>query len=145
MPCNYLFGQGIGQGNMKSYIEKLKDPRWQKKRLEILSRDNFFCKNCDDDTKTLHVHHCGYSTIYKNPWDYPNGWLLTLCEDCHEAETKYLKDRKGYLIDYMSSKGFITYDYDVMCDAIMEMSRKNLKPHDLVTLILRYSEDLKND
>ena len=30
------------------YSEKLKDPRWQKKRLEILERDNFRCQYCGD-------------------------------------------------------------------------------------------------
>lgn len=30
----------------KSYLEKLKDPRWQKKRLEVLSRDEYLVKEC---------------------------------------------------------------------------------------------------
>jgi hypothetical protein len=71
----------------KMYSEKLKDPRWQRKRLEILDRDEFTCQHCHANTKTLHVHHLDYLPG-KEPWDYENYFLLTLCEDCHEEETK---------------------------------------------------------
>ena len=70
----------------KSYSDKLRDPRWQKKRLEILSRDEFTCHGCWDKTKTLHVHHLDYLSG-KEPWEYPDEYFLTLCEDCHELET----------------------------------------------------------
>ena len=66
-----------------SYSEKLKDPRWQKKRLEILSRDNWTCLSCGDKSKTLHVHHLFY--VEHCPWMTPNFGLRTLCEDCHES------------------------------------------------------------
>ena len=67
---------------MKTYSEKLKDPRWQKKRLEILNRDGFACNICGGTEDTLHVHHAFYSKG-KDPWDYPDSILTTLCEDCH--------------------------------------------------------------
>ena len=68
----------------KSYIEKLKDPRWQKKRVEILERDHWSCVSCREKTQTLHVHHLFY--LYgKEPWDIPNGFLITLCEKCHNS------------------------------------------------------------
>jgi len=31
---------------MPSYADKLKDPRWQRKRLEILQREDFNCEAC---------------------------------------------------------------------------------------------------
>jgi len=68
-----------------SYKKKLKDPRWQKKRLEVLSRDGWCCQNCGDKTTTLHVHHKSYGR--KDPWDYPLITLITLCENCHEDES----------------------------------------------------------
>jgi len=43
-----------------SYQEKLKDPRWQKKRLEILQRDGWKCKWCGEEKQTLHIHHLKY-------------------------------------------------------------------------------------
>ena len=45
---------------MATYSEKLKDPRWQKKRLEIMDRDNFICQLCGDSETTLNVHHKRY-------------------------------------------------------------------------------------
>jgi hypothetical protein len=68
-----------------TYQEKLKDPRWQKKRLKILDRDDWACQSCGDSESTLHVHH----KIYKkcDPWDYPDEVLITLCETCHDEET----------------------------------------------------------
>ncbi len=63
-----------------NYSEKLRDPRWQKKRLEILKRDKFSCTLCRDKETTLHVHHKKYTG---NPWDAPNEDLVTHCEHCH--------------------------------------------------------------
>lgn len=68
---------------MTAYLEKLKDPRWQKKRLEIMERDKFTCQACNATDKTLNVHHKAYESG-KNPWDYAEKDLITFCEECHE-------------------------------------------------------------
>lgn len=65
-----------------TYSEKLKDPRWQKKRLEILQAHNFTCDGCADHEKTLHVHH-GYYQRDLQPWEYSNETLHVFCEECH--------------------------------------------------------------
>lgn len=67
----------------KSYSELLKDPRWQRKRLEIMQRDMFECTVCEDSESTLHVHHKVYRKGLK-PWEAPDGDLTTVCESCHE-------------------------------------------------------------
>jgi len=36
-----------------TYAEKLKDPRWQKKRLEIMERDEWTCQWCVDSESPL--------------------------------------------------------------------------------------------
>jgi len=71
----------------KNYLEQLKDPRWQKKRLEILNRDNFTCQCCGSKENELQVHHKYYDKK-KLAWEYDNDCLITLCKDCHEYETK---------------------------------------------------------
>ncbi len=68
-----------------TYSEKLRDPRWQKKRLEIFERDDFCCRYCFCDDKTLHVHHLLYHKD-REPWEYENDCLITACEDCHKVE-----------------------------------------------------------
>jgi hypothetical protein len=65
-----------------SYVERLKDPRWQRRRLEILSRADFACEECEARDRTLHVHH----KLYRKgamPWDYADHELAALCEQCH--------------------------------------------------------------
>ena len=77
----------------KSYFEKLKDPRWQKKRLEALEAGDWRCELCMDAGNTLHVHHRQYFKG-REPWDYEVGQLAVLCEGCHsithEDEDKLL-------------------------------------------------------
>lgn len=74
-----------------TYAEKLKSPKWQKRRLQILERDNFTCTLCADSETTLHVHHLRYFKN-RNPWEYEDGDLMTLCEDCHEFYERHKKD-----------------------------------------------------
>lgn len=70
-----------------TYSERLKDPRWQKKRLEVLNRDNFTCVECGDSVSTLHVHHIKYSR--RNPWEEDAINLITVCLHCHALATHY--------------------------------------------------------
>ena len=81
-----------------SYSDRLRDPRWQKKRLEILERDEWMCQSCFDSESTLHVHHRRYLQDVE-PWDYPANLLLTLCESCHQQEKD---DRPGYEEDLLN-------------------------------------------
>ena len=69
---------------MPAYKEKLKDRRWQQKRLRIFNIDNWECQKCgiENNEKLLHVHHLEYISG-KMPWEYPDSLLITLCEDCH--------------------------------------------------------------
>ena len=67
---------------MSAYSDKLKDPRWQKKRLDVLERAGWKCECCGDDKETLQVHHLIYSK--GEPWDAPDETLECLCEPCHE-------------------------------------------------------------
>jgi hypothetical protein len=75
--------------NKTAYSELLQDPRWQKKRLQVLNRDKFTCKLCKDKETTLHVHHNEYQ-YGREPWDYPLTNFTTLCRDCHTV-LEYLK------------------------------------------------------
>lgn len=68
----------------KTYAELLKDPRWQKRRLEILTRDKWTCRACDDTKETLHVHHLRYDYDIE-PWEANDDDLVTLCETCHQG------------------------------------------------------------
>lgn len=80
----------------KPYWQKLQSPRWQKKRLEILDRDNWACCICQETEKQLQVHHKTYKSG-SEIWDYDDGELITLCSDCHYRVTMVGKEIKSML------------------------------------------------
>ena len=88
-----------------TYKEKLLNPKWQKKRLEIFERDDYSCQCCGDKENTLNVHHRIYLKV-ENPWDYPNELLVTLCIDCHEEETTYTSVYISSIIEELKRKFF---------------------------------------
>jgi hypothetical protein len=76
---------------MSTYSEKLKDPRWQRKRLLVCQRDNWTCRDCANSHNSLEVHHIRYA---KEPWDIEDQFLLTLCEGCHDKRGEIEKAAK---------------------------------------------------
>ena len=73
-----------------SYKENLMDPRWQRKRLEIMGRDGFECIRCGSSDQTLVVHHRSYHAA---PWECPDFDLETLCLPHHGQEHRRLDGR----------------------------------------------------
>ena len=78
-----------------NYQQKLKSPKWQRKRLEIFNRDNFTCRLCSDTETELQVHHTKYTG--KEPHNEPSKNLVTLCSDCHQFIEQ---NKKRYLINF---------------------------------------------
>lgn len=102
----------------RTYSEKLKDPRWQKRRLERFQAAEFRCQDCDCAEKTLHVHH-RYYISKREPWEYPDFALRVLCEDCHsiwhelQAEGHLSLYDWEWLLDCFSGE----YEWDLLhCD-----------------------------
>lgn len=71
----------------RSYRALLRDPRWQKKRLEVFLRDRWQCQQCGARDRELQVHHRRYQPGGM-PWDVPLGWLVTLCKPCHRQQRR---------------------------------------------------------
>lgn len=78
-----------------SYADKLKDPRWQKKRLKVFEHANFTCENCSSKERTLNVHHKRYIRG-REPWQYDDEDLSCLCEDCHQRVSTVGKILNGH-------------------------------------------------
>lgn len=95
------------------YKEQIKSPKWQRRRLEILQRDDFTCQICGCKDKMLHVHHTAYERD-KMIWEYPDEMLITLCEDCHEHE---------HMLE------------NVIPDSIWRLKRRGVTNHELHALI----------
>ena len=97
------------EGAPMKYSLKLKDPRWQRRRLEVFNRDKFTCLCCGAKDKTLNVHHLFYCG---NPWDAPMEHLETLCEPCHEKRSELnklfhgLSTRSAIQVDLSGKESF---------------------------------------
>jgi hypothetical protein len=104
-----------------TYPEVLKNPKWQKRRLEILTLDAWRCRHCESEDKTLHVHHL-YYIKHAHPWDYPNDALITLCETCHEMAP--LVNWKQAFLDLNMT------EFDLLELALMVKHRKRVHDND---------------
>ena len=111
-----------------TYLEKLKSPKWQKKRLEILERDNFSCKCCKNADSTLHVHHIKY-IANTEPWEYDNDSLVSLCEMCHNEITWQKKELKR----------IIDEEFIFVCEItelrLLILKIKNFSPYQIEKLV----------
>ena len=67
---------------MSDYSEKLKDPRWIEAASRIRDRDQNMCVQCGSGGE-VHVHHSHYRQG-REPWEYRESDLFTLCRKCHE-------------------------------------------------------------
>lgn len=90
---------------MSKYTDLLKDPKWQRKRLEIMNRDSWKCGICQDDSEMLVVHHKYYDKD-KMPWQYPDKAYITLCFDCHNELHKDQKQLHSDIIEHFKRSEF---------------------------------------
>lgn len=107
------------------YTEKLTDPRWQKKRLSILNRDNWTCQACWDTKTTLNIHHRKYSGL---PWDSPDEDLVTVCRHCHDLISLYKIDLSIYAFlpcTKLIGHGMVVSFFNTPSDLILGIFRHN--------------------
>lgn len=131
---------------MSTYREMLRDPRWQKKRLEIMQRDGFACRRCNDTTKTLNVHHLQYRDHGHPPWDYPDHLLITFCEKCHNAEEAFKKHFDETIAVIFRQAGATNSDMHAICTLVNEITTESkLTPLAGLALIRDALEKLWSD
>lgn len=124
-----------------SYSDKLRDPRWQKKRLEIFERDGWICIICGSSQKNLHVHHNWYVRGLQ-PWEYNDSQLCTLCDGCHDKATKVQENLKNHLSRmHPSQQAALLYRSEcytskdkVFRGVAMSATREDEEPHRIARL-----------
>lgn len=99
-----------------SYLELLKDPRWQKKRLEIMQRDHFICTSCDCADKTLNIHHAVKYRKNTKPWEYENAELFTLCETCHKKISDITENCNSIIMGGCYNIDRAKEFYNILCE-----------------------------
>ena len=118
-----------------SYQRILKSPKWQKKRLEILNRDNFKCVACSNDLDELHVHH-SYYDAGKLAWEYSNNSLYTLCHDCHEYIHSVLSmGDKHWIVRNAKTYNINATEFAILNIAIITGNTKNKSIFDLIKIL----------
>jgi len=120
---------------ISEYSEKLRDPRWQKKRLEILERDEWNCQKCFDSESTLVVHHRRYLPSTE-PWDYPDVLLVTLCENCHEDERNERPGTEDDLLSILRAHFFFD-DIHALASGFLQMEL--LHSHEVVASVYEWA------
>lgn len=132
-----------------TYSDKLKNPKWQKKRLEILNLHGFKCEKCGCEDKELHVHHRFYLKG-REVWQYDNDVFQVLCCDCHEKEHSKEKETievipEKYkelieLVDTLNSRNNMNQEYlEYLLKNIIEREELNDETYDLIHLIEVYA------
>lgn len=113
---------GILLFTFMTYSQKLRDPRWQKKRLEILQRDGFTCQSCNASDKELQVHHIVYKK--RDPWDYPDYLYQTLCYECHEKRqflTENIVDALRIAVAKVPTERMVAVSERLCAEAMLEI------------------------
>lgn len=125
----------------KSYSEKLKDPRWQKKRLEIFDRDKWTCRYCGETERTLHIHHTKY---VGEPWEAPNDTLETVCEACHLL----IEGAKKWVLSILFIRKIYGGDDALYCAGVGDNSKQMLmifkfRDHDIAESFMFNTNEAK--
>lgn len=108
-----MFCSSRGQAHffiMTAYEKLLNRKEWQDRAHQIKTRDNLKCQafDCTTPSDILQVHHLDYLG-HKDPWNYPDDMLITLCKTCHSKEIRrYLLE--GRLFVALKQKGFLAGD-----------------------------------
>ncbi len=125
---------------VNNYAEKLKDPRWQKIRLQVFERDEWTCQKCFSKDDTLCVHHFRYIPG-REPWEYNLTNFVTLCFPCHELEKESRIQYESDLLEILKEKGFLADDISELCDGFLRL--KISRPPEVFATFLKWL--LKND
>lgn len=99
---------------MTAYEQKLLHPNWQKKKGEILKRDNYKCRSCSATDITLHAHHIFYIEG-TDPWDYKDDALITYCEVCHNTQHLIGNTLQSYLLDLIKENPLMIHMVAQLC------------------------------
>ena len=100
----------------KTYANQLKDPRWQRKRLEVMERDNWQCRDTGVADESLQVHHCWYAK--GGPWETPSEYLLTLTEGAHRKRQELESRAKKALGMIMARTGGKVSDLELLVESM---------------------------
>jgi hypothetical protein len=119
-----------------TYSEKLRDPRWQSVRVDILNRDNHTCQWCGSVDDVLHIHHLYYEKD-KEPWEADYRYLITICEYCHEEHHIKLKDYISELVNCLGKFKYSAIDIHKLVVLLSEINKIQKEDNGEICLAIR--------
>lgn len=136
---------------MATYLELLRDPRWQRRRLEVMSAADFACQRCDAKDKTLNVHHVVYR-FGAMPWDYDDSELHCLCEPCHREITDLTKRMDAVILELKKLGGIKDMEFVIGVARTFIEARSGSKTieaeseieHDGARITIKYLQELRS-
>jgi 5-methylcytosine-specific restriction endonuclease McrA len=129
-----------------TYQEKLKDPRWEKRKNDY--KLNYFmfdteiecevrCEGCGA-IDNLEVHHKRYIKGLE-PWDYKDDDLAVLCRGCHQT----YHDNKNLLISFLTNhRLFYSYEFSLIIKILKNACSLNSGD---ISKLLDYSKKLADN
>lgn len=118
---------------MKTYAEKLKDPRWTTFREKAFNYHRRDCQNCGQETdfsRGIQVHHLKYIKS-REPWDYEMDDVMILCGFCHE-DIHDAEDSMRSLVRSMPP--WVAREWRNLAEMIAEQS---IDPRNLMSVAVR--------
>lgn len=106
-----------------TYSEKLKSPLWQRRRLEIMKRDDFTCQLCGDKETKLNVHHKVYRKC--EVWDYSDDELITYCQICHLIVENFKDSEENPTILFIEKDQSIYDSNKISIFCVLDIEGKN--------------------
>ena len=101
----------------QTYRDDIRDPRWQRKRLNVMDRDHYTCQLCRSSSNYLNVHHLYYLPGHRI-WEYENEALVTLCDDCHSFAHEELPKISGLIAMAVLAKGLDVVELDELISSL---------------------------
>lgn len=84
-------------GNKSSYADKLRDPRWENRRMWFVRKHGAWCRSCKRKGIEFQVHHKVYRKGVE-PWDHTDDEMILLCRGCHLEWHQALQEFRGAVI-----------------------------------------------
>ena len=89
---------------MTSFAAKFKDPRWLRRREEIIAAADYQCQDCGaTDTDALDVHIC-YFEQGREPWEYPDEAYRCVCTEDRAIRRPLEKELRQIFARFTSSE-----------------------------------------
>jgi hypothetical protein len=100
---------------MASFADRFKDPRWLRRRDEIIAAADYQCQDCGA-ADTLEVHIC-YFEKGCEPWEYPDEAYRCICAEDRAIRRPLEKELRKIFASFTAA------ELDILHGALLRLSQ----------------------